>query len=186
MNPIAIGILALSLSADAFIASLARGARGQRPSLRRVIGTGAIFGVVEMLTPLIGWALGVATSQYVQIFDHWIAFGLLSAVGAHMLFQALSADAESQPRPITFWAVVATAVGTSIDAMAIGVSLAFLDVNILIIAGAIGMATMVMSMVGLAAGGFLGRKFGRIIEAFGGLALIALGTSILLHHLSGV
>lgn len=185
MNPIAIGILALSMSVDAFVASLARGAGGERPSLRRVIGTGAIFGVVEMLTPLIGWALGVAASQYVQVFDHWIAFGLLAAVGTHMVLQALTSTHETGARPITFWAIVATAVGTSIDAMAIGVSLAFLDVNILIIAGAIGVATMAMSMVGLAAGGLLGRRFGRVIEAIGGLALIALGTAILYRHLTG-
>lgn len=187
MSPVSIGVLAVSMSVDAFIASLGKGAVARRPSFGRALKTGAIFGVVEAVTPLIGWGLGVAASQYVDQVDHWIAFVLLSGVGLHMLLQAFKPRDEGHARPAdTLWATLATAVGTSIDAMAVGVSLAFLDVNILLIALAIGFTTMVMSSTGILAGRFLGHRFGRIIEVFGGTALITLGSVILYEHLWAV
>lgn len=187
MSPVSIGVLAISMSVDAFIASLGRGAVARRPSFGRALRTGAIFGMVEALTPLIGWALGVAASQYVDRVDHWIAFVLLSGVGLHMLLQALKPREDSVPKAAdALWTTLATAIGTSIDAMAVGVSLAFLDVNILLIAVAIGFTTMVMSSTGILAGRFLGHRFGRIIEVFGGTALITLGSVILYEHLWAV
>ncbi|WP_339855853.1 manganese efflux pump [uncultured Nisaea sp.] len=187
MSPLSIGILAVSMSVDAFIASLGKGAASHRPSFGRALKTGAIFGTVEAITPVIGWAMGVATSQFVQAVDHWIAFGLLFAVGAHMILQAVGPRSEEdEAQPASHWAIVGTAIGTSIDAMAVGVSLAFLEVNIVVIALAIGLATMVMSSTGILAGRFLSRRFGRVIETFGGLALIGLGTSILIEHLSAL
>lgn len=184
MSPITIGILAVSMSVDAFIASVGKGAGARRPSLGTALKTGAIFGAVEMLTPLIGWGLGVAASQYIAAVDHWIAFLLLAAVGVHMLLQAVGRD-ESEARPAaTPWTTVITAVGTSLDAMAVGVSLAFLNVNIIVIAIAIGCATMVMSSTGVLAGRYLGHRFGRIAEGLGGVALFALGALILFEHLT--
>ncbi len=184
MSPIAIGFLAVSMSADAFVASLGQGANHGRPGLSHALRTGAVFGLIEALTPILGWALGVAASQYVETFDHWIAFGLLGAVGLRMILQALGADDEQASRRGSIWALIATAVGTSVDAMVVGVTLAFLDVNIFLIALAIGTATMAMSTTGVMAGRFLGRRLGRIVEVFGGLALITLGTTILIEHLS--
>ncbi|PJF10732.1 manganese efflux pump MntP family protein [Pseudorhodobacter sp. MZDSW-24AT] len=186
MSPISIGVLAIGMSVDAMIASLGRGAAVQRPSFQIALGTGVVFGVVEMITPLIGWLLGVVASQYVQAFDHWIAFGLLGAVGAHMAWAALSRSPEApvSAGSASLVALVVTAVGTSLDAMAVGVSLAFLDVNILVVAVAIGLATMVMSTTGMVMGRYLGRRFGRYAEAFGGLALIVLGALILHEHLT--
>lgn len=184
MSPISIGVLAVSMSVDAFIASVGKGASAHRPSFGNAIRTGAIFGIVEATTPLIGWAAGVAASQYVAKVDHWIAFSLLAAVGAHMVIQALMRNGEEEPASSSLWTTVVTAVGTSLDAMAVGVSLAFLDVNIFIIASAIGIATMVMSATGMLAGRFLGQRFGRIAEAIGGCALFGLGAMILFEHLS--
>lgn len=184
MSPIAIGVLAVSMSIDAFIAALGKGAAAQRPGFGQAVRTGAIFGLVETLTPLIGWALGMAASQYVEAVDHWIAFVLLGGVGAHMALQAWTRTAEAARPSVSLWATIGTAVGTSIDAMAVGVSLAFLDVNIFAIAIAIGLATMVMSSTGVLAGRFLGLRFGRIAEALGGAALIGLGTAILVEHLA--
>ncbi len=183
MSPVSIGVLAVSMSVDAFIASLGRGASGPRPGIGQALKTGAIFGLVEMVTPLIGWAAGMAASQHVAAVDHWIAFALLAAVGCHMILQALSPQEDKAPAA-TFWATIATAVGTSLDAMAVGVSLAFLEVNILVIAVAIGVATLVMSSTGVLAGRFLGRRFGRLAETFGGCALIGLGALILYEHLT--
>lgn len=184
MSPIAIGFLAVSMSVDAFIASLGRGATAKRPDFTLALRTGAVFGAIEALTPLLGWALGVAASRYVAAFDHWIAFTLLAAVGLRMVAQALRRPADAAPPSASLWALVATAIGTSVDAMVVGVSLAFLEVNIVIIAVAIGLATMAMSTTGMMAGRFLGSRLGRIVEIFGGLALVALGATILIEHLS--
>lgn len=184
MTPLTIGVLAISMSVDAFIASLGRGATEQRPGFLNAIRTGAIFGAVEMVTPLIGWGLGMAASAWVEAIDHWIAFALLGAVGAHMLLQAMSRKPEDGPRQTGLRATVLTAIGTSIDAMAVGVSLALLDANIIVIAVAIGFATMVMSASGVLAGRWLGRSFGRVMEAFGGVALIGMGGLILFEHMS--
>lgn len=188
MSPISIAVLAIGMSVDAMIASLGRGAAQTRPSFRTAIGTGLVFGTVEMLTPLIGWLLGVAASGYVQAFDHWIAFGLLGAVGAHMAWNAIGrhSDAPQAAGSATKLALIVTAIGTSLDAMAVGVSLAFLDVNIIVIAVAIGTATMVMSTTGMMIGRYLGAQFGRYAEILGGLALISLGALILHEHLSAV
>lgn len=184
MSAITIGILAVSMSIDAFIASLGRGADAKRACLRRALQTGMVFGAIETLTPLIGWVLGMAAAQYIALFDHWIAFGLLGAVGLRMILQAVDRKPEDQPRPASSWGLIATAVGTSIDAMAVGVSLAFLDVNILLIALTIGLATTLMSTAGFMAGRILGSRFGRVAEVLGGLALIGLGGTILFQHLS--
>ncbi|MCW2308114.1 manganese efflux pump MntP [Rhodobium gokarnense] len=183
MSPLAIGVLAVSMSIDAFIASLGKGAASDRPSFGLAIRTGAIFGIVEAITPLIGWAAGVAAASHVEKVDHWIAFGLLAAVGLRMVYQAWTRKEDERP-PQDLWMTIATAVGTSIDAMAVGVSLAFLDVNILIVAAAIGLATMTMSSTGVLAGRFLGRHFGRAAEMLGGCALLGLGALILYQHLS--
>lgn len=184
MTPLSIGVLAVSMSVDAFVASVGKGAAAQRPGFRNALRTGMIFGVVEAITPLIGWAAGVAASQYVTKVDHWIAFALLGAVGLHMILQAFASKRDENPASTALWPTVLTAVGTSLDAMAIGVSLAFLDVNILVIAIAIGLATMVMSSTGILAGRYLGQRFGRIAEAVGGTALIGLGAMILFEHLT--
>ncbi len=185
MSPLSIGVLAVSMSVDAFVASVGKGASSHRPGVGNALRTGLIFGMVEAITPLIGWAAGVTASQYVTHVDHWIAFALLGAVGVHMILQASERPEPGSARPPAgLWPTVLTAVGTSLDAMAIGVSLAFLDVNILIIALAIGFSTMVMSSFGVLAGRLLGERFGRIAGALGGCALIGLGAMILFEHLT--
>lgn len=185
MTPLSIGVLALSMSVDAFIASLGKGAAERRPGLGAALRTGAIFGAVETATPLIGWAAGVAASRHVAAVDHWVAFCLLGAVGAHMIFQALARRGEAaSPARASGWGTALTALGTSIDAMAVGVSLAFLQVNIVLVALAIGATTLLMSATGVLAGRLVGRRLGRIAELGGGVALIGLGAAILLEHLA--
>lgn len=185
MTPMSIGVLAVSMSIDAFIASLGRGANERRPNVGRAVRTGLVFGVIEAITPLIGWGAGMAASRYVESFDHWVAFVLLAGVGAHMAWQALHRHPDVPRAETGLLALIATAIGTSIDAMAVGVSLAFLNVNIFIIAAAIGFTTMMMSSAGMLVGRFLGSRFGMVIEVLGGLALIGLGATILYEHLSG-
>lgn len=186
MSPLALGLLAVGLSVDAFIASLGHGSASlHRPGFRIALRTGLIFGVIEMLTPLVGWGLGTITSPHIAAFDHWVAFGLLAIVGGRMIHGALFASSASPRRDLSGWALVATAIGTSVDSMAVGASMAYLDVDIIVIALAIGLATTVMATSGMLLGRSIGQRHGRIVEALGGVALIGLGGAMVIAHLAG-
>lgn len=185
MSPFAIAALAVGMSVDAFVASVSRGAGLQRPPLREALRTGVVFGAVETLTPLIGWLAGVVASRYVQAVDHWVAFVLLGIVGGRMVMEGLSRKAEQAPTgDRSFGVLIATAVGTSIDAMAVGVSLAFLQVNIVVVALAIGFATFAMSTGGMLLSRLISPRVGRWAEILGGVGLFGLGLSILIEHLT--
>ncbi|MCM2504230.1 manganese efflux pump MntP family protein [Aureimonas altamirensis] len=184
MSPFTIAVLAVSMSVDAFAVSVGRGAAIGQPRFSETLRTEAVFGIVEAITPVIGWAAGVAASSFVEAVDHWIAFGLLGAVGLHMLFSALVKKEQDAPVGRSMTVLLATAIGTSLDAMVVGVSLAFLDVNIVVIAIAIGLATFLMSSGGMLVGRLIGERFGRIAEGMSGVALVLLGASILIEHLS--
>jgi putative Mn2+ efflux pump MntP len=174
-------LLAFSMSADAFAAALGKGAVLQKPSWREALRTGLIFGGIETLTPVIGWGLGRAASRYIAAFDHWIAFGLLLVIGAKMLWDSVQRDdADEKPASHGFWVLALTAVGTSIDALAVGVTLALLHANIIVNALAIGAATFTMTTIGVMTGRFLGGRFGRYAEGAGGVILIAIGAKILM------
>jgi putative Mn2+ efflux pump MntP len=186
MSPFSIAVLALSMSADAFAAAIGRGA-SERPSLASAIRAGLVFGVIEAITPIIGWALGLAAATVITSIDHWIAFALLGVVGAKMAYEAVRRRStnNAKDRDTTregALALVATAVGTSVDAAAVGVTLAFLNANIVAIALSIGAATFVMASLGMVIGRAAGVKLGAAVEFVGGLALIGLGLKILLEH----
>jgi putative Mn2+ efflux pump MntP len=183
VTPFSIAILSFSMTADSFAAALARGAI-ERPSLFRSFGVAIVFAVVQAIMPVLGWGAGYAAGRYIESTDHWIAFLLLAGVGVHMLMESMQhPDSCETPRTFSAWAVFATAVGTSIDAAAVGVSLAFFDTTIGVIAASIGAATFLMVAIGLAAGRAIGTKWGAVAEAVGGLVLIVLGTKILAEHL---
>jgi putative Mn2+ efflux pump MntP len=183
MSLVAILVLALSLSADAFAAALTKGTLLDRPRLGEALRSGAIFGSVEAITPVIGWAAGLAASTFIAAIDHWIAFGLLGAIGAKMIREAMRRP-EGTPKMTrnSFWPLLVTAVGTSVDALVIGVTLAFLEADIVVVALAIGCASFVMTTIGVMIGQIVGAKLGRFAEALGGAGLIAIGTLILIEH----
>lgn len=186
MNLYATLILAFGMSMDAFAAAIGKGASLHRPGLKEALRTGLIFGVIEALTPLVGWAIGLAASQYVMSWDHWVAFGLLFILGGRMIIEGMRKKAcrpEEAPQSHGFWLLACTAIATSLDAMAVGVSLAFLQVNILTTALAIGTSTMIMATLGILLGRFLGPVMGKWAEIFGGVVLIGIGCSILFEHL---
>ena len=187
MNAASTALLALAMSTDAFAAAVGKGAALHRPRWREALRTGAIFGTIEAITPLVGWALGLAAAKYVAAWDHWIAFGVLGGLGLAMVRAGWrEPEAESvKPERHSFWLLAATALGTSVDAMAVGVSLAFLDVNIAATAAAIGFTTMVAVTAGVMLGRVLGTAVGRRAEVVGGLLLIGIGGFILFEHLSG-
>lgn len=187
MNLASTALLALAMSTDAFAAAVGKGTALHKPRWSEALRTGAIFGVIEAITPLIGWALGYTASSFVKNWDHWIAFTLLSILGVRMIFAALQAPAEAElkkPMHHGFWLLAITGFATSIDAMAVGVGLAFLDVSILPIAAAIGCATFVMVTLGIMVGRLLGNLAGRWAEAIGGVLLIGIGSMVLYQHLS--
>lgn len=189
MNAASISLLALAMSTDAFAAAIGKGSALVKPRWSEALRTGLIFGVIEAITPLVGWALGYAAADYVKDWDHWIAFVLLLVLGGRMVLGAFkSADEPGMGRPARhgFWLLVATGFATSIDAMAVGVGLAFLDVNITVVALSIGFATFAMVTLGVMVGRVLGHITGRWAEAVGGVVLIAIGSLILYEHLVAV
>jgi len=185
MNPVATLFLAFAMSTDAFAAAIGKGAALNRPHWREALRTGLIFGVIEALTPLVGWFLGKAAAQYVSAWDHWIAFALLFVLGARMILNGFAAQDIEEKKPVahSFWLLALTGLATSIDAMAVGAGLAFVDVNIYSTAAAIGLATMAMVTIGVMLGRVIGHVAGRRAEMAGGVVLIGIGSIILAEHL---
>ena len=188
MSLVSILLIGFAMSTDAFAAAIGKGAAMQRPRFVEALRVGAIFGVIEAITPVVGWALGLAAAAYVTRWDHWIAFILLAVLGGRMIRAGLATD---EPASATrqerhgFWNLATTGLATSIDAMAVGVGLAFIDVNIPLVAGVIGACTLVMVTAGIMLGRALGAIVGKRAEIVGGLILIGVGTAILYEHLSG-
>ena len=188
MNVSATILLAFGMSMDAFAASIGKGATLHKPKFSEALRTGLIFGAIETLTPLVGWGMGMLASQFVLEWNHWIAFVLLVFLGRRMViegFRGGNDDDCETPRRHGFWLLVTTAFATSLDAMAVGVGLAFLQVNIIATALAIGCATLIMSTLGMMVGRFIGPLLGKRAEILGGIVLIGIGAQILWSHFAG-
>ncbi|WP_110654681.1 manganese efflux pump MntP [Salinicola halimionae] len=188
MNPASLVLLAFAMSTDAFAASIGKGAALTRTRFPEALRIGVIFGTVEAITPVIGWAIGLAATRFVSEWDHWIAFVLLGALGSHMIWEGFKpveseADNQKTPERKSVWLLAVTALATSIDAMAVGVTLAFADVNILVAALAIGLATTFMVTIGIMLGRAIGSLIGKRAEIAGGIVLIAIGITVLYEHL---
>ncbi|MGQ9371833.1 manganese efflux pump MntP [Azospirillum sp. A39] len=186
MNVATLTVLGLSLSVDAFAAAIGRGAAAERTRIVDALRVGACFGFFEALSPAVGWAVGLAVSAWIASVDHWIAFGLLGGVGGRMIWlasRAAESPADGSPTarlgPV---ALVLTALATSIDATAVGISLAVVDVNILQACVVIGLVTTVMAFGGVLIGKSAGPLLGRKAEILGGCALIAIGSKIVVEH----
>ncbi len=184
MGFVSLILLALAMSTDAFAAAIARGAAMERPTWMLALRTGLLFGMIEAVTPAIGWAMGSVAAAWIEDWDHWIAFTLLLVLGLRMVHAGLKSAQERDDTVSdqSLVAVVLTAIATSIDAMAVGVGLAFVDVNILQAALMIGIATFTMVTLGVMLGKALGSVIGRRAEALGGLVLVCVGAAILYEH----
>lgn len=175
------------MSTDAFAAAIGKGAVLRTPTFKQAVQIGALFGVIEGSTPLLGWLIGYSAKSYVQAWDHWLAFGLLSLLGLHMIYEGLKTrddqTAESALSGKTsFLKLSVTAVGTSIDALTVGITLAFIEVNIWLAAGLIGLATMLMVTIGVLLGRVVGGWLGQRTEICGGLVLMIIGIWVLYSH----
>jgi len=190
MNALTILTLSVGLAMDATAVSAARGCAARSVHTRDVLRVALFFGGFQALMPGIGWCLGASLGSQVSAWDHWIAFGLLGAIGGKMLWEARGDGKPASPEAGSGIDLFATrvllvlAVATSIDALAAGITLPMLDAPLLFSLAAIGVITAALSAVGVLVGRRFGDVLGRRLDVFGGLVLIALGTKILLEHLT--
>ena len=187
-------LIALGLSADAFAVAVGKGLTMRRLHVPTMLAIAAAFGFAQGAMPVLGWLLGAQLQEYIVEFDHWIAFGLLAIVGGKMLHEAfgdedddeLTAPAAGGDGSVALLVppreLVVLAVATSIDALAVGIGFAFLEVNILGAAVLIGVVTFLLSLAGVVLGHRAGRRWRRPAEVAGGLILIAIGIKIVLDH----
>lgn len=177
-------LIAVGLSMDAFAVSVCKGLSVQRLRPRHYLLTGAWFGGFQALMPTIGFLLGSTFDQYINAFDHWIAFVLLALIGGNMVKESFSEDGEQHDDSFDLRTMFLLAVATSIDALAVGVTFALLpDVHIAAAVSLIGVTTFLLSAVGLRAGNVFGLRYKARAELAGGVILILLGLKILLEHL---
>ena len=175
-------VLAVGLSMDAFAVSVCKGLSVGRVRPAHALTCGAWFGGFQALMPLIGWLLGVRLQELIVSIDHWIAFVLLGVIGVNMILESRH-PAEEQTPDFGVKTMLTMAVATSIDALAVGISFAFLQVDIVPAVLFIGVITFVLSSVGVWAGSAFGEKSRARAELAGGIILILMGTKILLEHL---
>ena len=179
-------LLAVGLSMDAFAVSVCKGLASSKASLRNSLSCGIWFGGFQALMPVIGFFLGVLFADAIEAFDHWIAFVLLAIIGANMLKEAFSCDCCCEQHDADFSAksMFVMAVATSIDALAVGISLAMAgNVNIWIAMALIGVITFTLSAIGVKVGNIFGSRYQKSAQILGGVILILLGLKILLEHL---
>ena len=177
-------ILSIGLAMDAFAVAICKGLSMSKMNWKKGFIIGAYFGIFQALMPLIGYLLGVNFQEQIVNIDHWIAVILLGAIGINMIKEAISKDSEKQNDSIKLKDMLILAVATSIDALAVGITFAFLKVNIWLAISLIGIITFIISVVGVKIGNIFGDKYEKKAEFAGGLILILLGIKILLEHLS--
>lgn len=178
--------IAVALSMDAFSVSICKGLATKNFSLKVALLCGLWFGLFQALMPIIGYFLGAQFEHFIVHIDHWIAFGLLSVIGINMIREALSDDDEqcdSSCGCTGFKTMLMLAIATSIDALAVGVTFAFLRVDIWTSALIIGLTTFVFSFAGVKIGNIFGSRYSKTAEIVGGVILIILGVKILVEHL---
>lgn len=176
-------LLAVGLSMDALAVALCKGLALGKLDLGRALWVGLWFGGFQGLMPLAGWALGAGFARSIAAIDHWVAFLLLGWLGSNMLCTARADEPEDSSAALDLRAMLPLAVATSIDALAVGITFAFLDVAILPSAGLIALTTFVLSALGVALGSLCGQKLQAHAKVLGGGILILLGIKILLEHL---
>lgn len=177
-------VIAVGLSMDALAVAICKGLSVGRMKVKHALICGAWFGVFQAVMPLIGYFLGTTFGKYIEAFDHWIAFALLLLIGGNMLREALSSD-EDEKVDASFSpkAMLPLAVATSIDALAVGVTFALLNVRIVPAVSFIGVVTFAFSAVGVKIGNLFGMKYKKPAEIVGGSVLVLMGVKILLEHL---
>ncbi len=184
MGILEIIFIGLGLAMDAFAVSVCKGLSMKKLNWKKAIIIGLYFGIFQMLMPVIGYGLGTAFESFVTSIDHWIAFILLVLIGGNMIKEAFSKESsESCNDCVDFKTMLILAIATSIDALAVGITFAFLQTNIILAVAIIGIVTFILSLIGVKIGNTFGNKYEKKAEFVGGFILVLIGLKILLEHL---
>ncbi len=186
MGIIELLLIGVGLSMDAFAVSLCKGLKMKKLNIGQGVIIALFFGGFQALMPAIGWFLGTRFEHLINSFDHWIAFVLLAFIGGKMIYEALTEkddDSETESGKLDIKELFIMAVATSIDALAVGITFAFLQVNIGFAAALIGCTTFTISLGGVVIGNFFGAKYKSKAELAGGIILVAIGVKILIEHI---
>ena len=178
-------IIAVGLSMDALAVAICKGLSMAKMSWKKGIIVGLWFGGFQALMPLIGYLLGAQFESKITAFDHWIAFILLGLIGGNMIREGVSGDEEKTDDSVSIKSMLPLAIATSIDALAVGVTFAFLRVNIVYAVSFIGVITFLLSTVGVKVGNVFGARYKSKAEIAGGVIMILMGLKILIEHLMG-
>ena len=183
MSLVTIFILAVGLGVDGFSVAIGIGATNDKKSWVPVLRLAAAFGLFQFVMPIIGWLAGLTVVEIIASFDHWIAFALLALVGGKMIREGFEKESDEEKADQTRgWPLLLLSIATSIDALAVGFSFSVLKNPILFPAVIIGIVCFVMTTVGMIFGKVLAKIFGKKVEIFGGIVLIAIGVKILIDH----
>ncbi len=183
MGTLELLLTAIGLAMDALAVSIACGSVTAAGTVFLALKLGVLFGAFQAFMPVLGWLAGTTVAEAIAPFDHWVAFALLAIVGGHMLFEGFRGDDSQPPDTSSIYILLLLAVATSIDAMAVGLTLSVLDVPVLLAVSVIGIVTFGASFAGVFVGRFLGTKFESSAALVGGVILIGIGARILLDHL---
>ena len=183
MSAVELLLLSIGLAMDAFAVSVCKGISMKKMNWKKAIIIGLYFGGFQALMPTIGYFLGSAFQSLITSIDHWIAFILLGIIGGGMIKEAFEDDKENVNDDVGFKTMIILAIATSIDALAVGITFAFLNVNLILAVSLIGIITFIISVIGTKIGNRFGDKYERKAEIVGGIILIFLGIKILLEHI---
>lgn len=183
MGLIELCILSIGLAMDAFAVSVCKGLSMTRMKWKNAIIIGAYFGYFQALMPALGYLLGYNFQDRISNIDHWIAFILLGVIGINMIKEAISKENDVHNDSVKFKDMIVLAIATSIDALAVGITFAFLNVNLILAISLIGIITFIISVLGVKVGNIFGDKYEKKAEFAGGIILIFLGIKILVEHL---
>lgn len=176
-------LIGIGLAMDAFAVSICKGLSMKKMNWKNAVIIALYFGVFQALMPLIGYFLGMTFESIVTTFDHWVAFALLTLIGGGMIKESFDDEDDKKNDRVDFKTMVVLAIATSIDALAVGITFAFFDVNIVLAVSIIGIITFIISVLGVKIGNRFGDKYQNKAQLMGGIILVLLGFKILLEHL---
>ena len=184
MDIVTLLLIAVGLSMDAFAVAIGIGVMFREPTFRQIFRLSFHFGLFQALMPVIGWAAGLSVEKLIETYDHWIAFALLAIIGGKMIYESFHEDEkELSCDPTKGMSLLLLSIATSIDALAVGFSLALLRVSIWFPSCVIGIVTLLITVTGMLLGKRLGALFGRRVSILGGVILLLIGIRILIEHM---
>lgn len=183
MGFIEIFLIGIGLAMDAFAVSICKGLSMKKPDIKKAIIVALYFGFFQAIMPIIGYYLGSTFESFVSNIDHWIAFILLSCIGGNMIKESFDKDVEKLNDRVDFKTMLILAIATSIDALAVGVTFAFLEINVYLSTLLIGVVTFLLCLLGVKIGNKFGSKYGNRAEFMGGVILIMIGLKMIFEHI---